>query len=137
MRFRGSRCPRRFERNGEIEWNTTKEDGPWKRGGQEQTGDNDEDAATEEGEEEEEIRRGRVRRAWWTIHGCQKGSMASHTHLTLPSSESEQPYKVAGPRFNPKFISSISKSLSRRFEREGEADEDDAAFPSPRHPLRF
>lgn len=110
--------------------------------------DNDEDAATEEGEEEEgeagedeveeeEIRRGRVRRAWWTIHGCQKGSMASHTHLTLPSSESEQPYKVAGPRFNPKFISSISKSLSRRFEREGEADEDDAAFPSPRHPLRF
>lgn len=32
--------------------------------------------------------------------------------------ESKQPYKVAGLRFNPKFISSISKGLSRGSERE-------------------
>lgn len=85
-------------------------------------------------------RRGRVvviRRAWWTIHGCQEGSMASHTHLDSPSTKSKQPYKVAGLRFNPKFISSISKSLSRGLEREREADEDDDAFPSLRRPFRF
>lgn len=85
-------------------------------------------------------RRGRVvviRRVWWTIHGCQEGSMASHTHLDSPSTESKQPYKVAGLRFNPKFISSISKSLSRGLEREREADEDDDAFPSLRRPFRF
>lgn len=37
------------------------------------------------------------------------------THAPRPryTSESEQPYKVAGLRFNPKFISSISKGLSR------------------------
>lgn len=69
-------------------------------------------------DETERERRGRVvvRRAWWNIHGCQEGSMASHTHLGSPSGESKQPYKVAGLRFNPKFISSISKSLSRNLE---------------------
>lgn len=47
------------------------------------------------------------------------------------TSESEQPYKVAGLRFNPKFISSISKGLSRApSPSEWEADEDDAS-PSP------
>lgn len=34
--------------------------------------------------------------------------------------ESKQPYKVAGLRFNPKFISSISKGLSRGPERVSE-----------------
>lgn len=63
--------------------------------------------------------------------------MASHTHLDSPSTKSKQPYKVAGLRFNPKFISSISKSLSRGPEREREADEDDDAFPSLRRPFRF
>lgn len=63
--------------------------------------------------------------------------MASHTHLDSPSTKSKQPYKVAGLRFNPKFISSISKSLSRGLEREREADEDDDAFPSLRRPFRF
>ena len=62
--------------------------------------------------------------------------MASHTHLGSPSAKSKQPYKVAGLRFNPKFISSISKSLSRCLEREREADEDDDAFPSL-HPVLF
>lgn len=58
--------------------------------------------------------------------------MASHMHLTsLIASESKQPYKVAGLRFNPKFISSISKGLSRApSPSEWEADEDDAS-PSP------
>lgn len=63
--------------------------------------------------------------------------MASHTHLDSPSAKSKQPYKVAGLRFNPKFISSISKSLSRSLEREREADEDDDAFPSLHRPFRF
>lgn len=46
--------------------------------------------------------------------------MASHVHLTArhPGEKSKQPYKVAGLRFNPKFISSISKGLSRGRERE-------------------
>lgn len=44
--------------------------------------------------------------------------MASHMHLLTfharrPGERAKQPYKVAGLRFNPKFISSISKGLSR------------------------
>lgn len=56
--------------------------------------------------------------------------MASHAGLGSPSAESKQPYKVARQRFNPKFISSISKSLSRSLGIGREPDEDDADLPS-------
>ena len=47
---------------------------------------------------------------------CQEGSHGvTHARLALHLrlAKNEQPYKVAGLRFNPKFISSISKGLSR------------------------
>lgn len=63
--------------------------------------------------------------------------MASHMHLTSPSeSESKQPYKVAGLRFNPKFISSISKGLSRSPERVSERLTR-TTLPSPTPPRCF
>lgn len=63
--------------------------------------------------------------------------MASHMHLTSPSeSESKQPYKVAGLRFNPKFISSISKGLSRGPERVSERLTR-TTLPSPTPPRCF
>lgn len=80
-------------------------------------GEYEEMAGGKEGRREGGMKRGRmaVRRTWWTVYGCQEEPMASHMHLTSPryTSESKQPYKVAGLRFNPKFISSISKGLSR------------------------
>lgn len=46
--------------------------------------------------------------------------------------ESKQPYKVAGLRFNPKFISSISKGLSRGPERVSERlTRTTLPFPTP------
>lgn len=83
-------------------------------------------------------RNGRGREGGWPFaeHGGPsmdvRRSPWRHT-CTSPryTSESEQPYKVAGLRFNPKFISSISKGLSRAPRpSEREADEDDAS-PSP------
>lgn len=49
--------------------------------------------------------------------------------------ESKQPYKVAGLRFNPKFISSISKGLSRGPERVSERLTR-TTLPSPTPPRR-
>lgn len=75
-------------------------------------------------EGERKRRRGKgvaVRRTWWTASMDVRRGPWRHT-CTSPRhpGESKQPYKVAGLRFNPKFISSISKGLSRGPERVSE-----------------
>lgn len=81
-------------------------------------GYDEEDQEDEEDEEGEENEGGRGGCSTGKVdHGlCQEGSHGvTHARLALHLrlAKSEQPYKVAGLRFNPKFISSISKGLSR------------------------
>lgn len=74
-----------------------------------------------------ERRRGEVGGGGWPFdeHGGPSMDVRRgpwHHTCTSPRhpGESKQPYKVAGLRFNPKFISSISKGLSRGPERVSE-----------------